>query len=79
MLKGNERADLIDFLQRYFGEHRECEDGWYSCPKSESYLRDDDRPCDCGKVVADALVARLYLREPKLTPHIKRHAEELGW
>jgi hypothetical protein len=36
-------------------KHYLCEDGWYSCPKSESYLGDEyesvpieKRPCFCG-------------------------------
>jgi hypothetical protein len=32
--------------------HRDCDDGWYSCPKSEGYIKhcndDDDMGCDCG-------------------------------
>lgn len=29
--------------------HYECEDAWYSCPKHESYAREDDNDeCNCG-------------------------------
>lgn len=29
--------------------HYECEDAWYSCPKHESYAKDDGQTeCNCG-------------------------------
>lgn len=53
-------SDVVAFLALRFREHRECEDCWYSCPKSGDYCRDDgDTKCDCGKDQADALLARM--------------------
>lgn len=48
-------AKTLEALERGAAEHYECEDGWYSCPKSESYFGSysdtpiSDRPCSCGQ------------------------------
>jgi hypothetical protein len=37
--------------------HRECEDGWYSCQKHEGYFGEEDRTeCDCGKDENNAVI-----------------------
>jgi hypothetical protein len=37
--------------------HRECEDGWYSCTKHEGYFGEGDRTeCDCGKDENNAVI-----------------------
>lgn len=46
---------LTNTLKSLRIKHYECEDGWYSCPKSDSYFGKDyedypieERPCLCG-------------------------------
>ena len=38
-------------------EHYECEDGWYSCPKADGYLGEDDKEhCSCGMDKQNAII-----------------------
>lgn len=50
--------NLLEELEKLRRHHRECEDCWYSCPKSEEGSCDDmvGKDCNCG---ADAHNARL--------------------
>ena len=42
-------------------EHVECEDPWYSCPKSpEGCLADNGDECDCGADRINDQVKELY-------------------
>ena len=53
--------------------HYECEDCWYSCPKSDGYCREGDvyMECTCGadeqNAIIDAAIAD-SLRQPKKEP-----------
>jgi hypothetical protein len=53
--------ELVEALKR---EHHECEDGWFSCPKSpEGCINEDQEGCTCGadthNARVDALLAAL--------------------
>ena len=59
-----------EFITLFTRHHHECEDGWYSCPKSEDGCWDDQydaNKCNCGadennemvKVFAEKLAQRL--------------------
>lgn len=49
--------DLIEFLKTRFAHHYDCEDGCYSCPKSDGYFGPDKHEeCSCGKDEADRLI-----------------------
>jgi len=44
-------------------EHYECEDGFYACPKSESYYSVSETPkteCDCGADEHNAEVEKVF-------------------
>jgi len=56
--------ELVDSLEKCKQGHYECEDCWYSCPKSEEGCCDDrgGEECNCGadklNVLIDAAVAK---------------------
>jgi hypothetical protein len=60
MLEAGERHEkaVADFIRSNFAKHYECDDCWYSCPKSEGCCN-DEKPtrCTCGKDRADAALA----------------------
>ena len=62
---------LVGGLRRLRRPHRDVEDCWYSCPKSEGGCCNDAIPadeCDCGADTLNALVdALLALIEPALS------------
>ena len=55
---------VIEFVKAK-SRHRYCEDGFYSCPKSDGYFGYQDwkpveeRPCDCGAAAAIQLLKDL--------------------
>lgn len=57
----NPLADVLRSMKR---EHIECEDGWYSCPKSEQGCIDDEAgdECTCGADETNAMIDKA-LRE----------------
>jgi hypothetical protein len=54
-------TDLIVRLRALIaGPHDECDDPWYSCPKSHTYKGHDDREhCTCGKDARDLLLGEV--------------------
>ena len=52
---------VIQKGRAYATGHKECDDSWYSCPKSSGGCADDSRPkeCDCGADEWAAVVAAL--------------------
>jgi hypothetical protein len=58
-------------IVRIIGKHRECDDCWYSCPKSEDGCCDDDAGTDCNCGVdrqIEELTALLARVLPSTTP-----------
>lgn len=58
LLRNNAEAirDLVVAVKKH-AQHRECEDSWYSCPKSENGCADErETECNCG---ADELIKAL--------------------
>ena len=39
---------MIKLLKALYRTHRECEDCWYSCPKSGECCDDRQEDCNCG-------------------------------
>jgi len=56
--------ELENFIRSRYKSHYECEDSYYSCPKSPDYFGeyDDldikDRPCYCGYDKAQDILNR---------------------
>ena len=59
------KSDLILKLGKLRISHSYCDDGWYSCPKSEDGCADDsvDDKCNCGaeehNELLDAIIKEL--------------------
>lgn len=62
---------LVGGLDRLRRQHYECEDCWYSCPKSEDGCCDENRgdDCTCGadthNALIDVLVALIPVEVPR--------------
>ena len=57
--RNNRIAELMAALESLRRtQHRECEDCWYSCPKSEGCCNDDEPSdkCDCGMDRQNAII-----------------------
>lgn len=55
--------DLKRLKELAIKSHYECEDGFYACPKSESYYSVSDTPkteCDCGADEHNAEVEKVF-------------------
>jgi hypothetical protein len=57
---------LINYLKSLKEtEHRECEDGWYSCVKANNYLREKfgfDDECSCGMDARNASIDAVLVK-----------------
>lgn len=57
----SDNASLITRLRALIASpHDECDDPWYSCPRSPNYRgHDDGTHCTCGKDARDALLSEV--------------------
>ena len=42
------RLNLLEELEKLRLSHHQCEDGWYSCPKSENGCLNDNEEDECN-------------------------------
>lgn len=56
---------LREKLEQLRQSHYECEDCWYSCPKSDACCNDEAASvCNCGADQHNALVDEILLANP---------------
>lgn len=64
--------ELEAFIKRKFSKHFECDDTFYSCPRTEDYigflesLPIDERPCLCGYEDACHILRLPEWKDPQL-------------
>lgn len=67
-LRGLEAQEFVESLRRT--KHDECDDSWYSCPKSEEGCANEDArdECTCGTDFFNAKLDKFLLPQ---TPEVK--------
>ncbi|KKM80556.1 hypothetical protein LCGC14_1338630 [marine sediment metagenome] len=52
--------DLEEAFEKLRRTHMVCEDGWYSCPKTDNYIGPEDEDyCGCGADRANQIISEL--------------------
>ena len=62
-------TDLLDELKKVRRSHTVCEDTWYSCPKTEDYIGNEDKDyCACGADRVNASIDTIINKVRSLLP-----------